>query len=221
MRRQGLFALAGVVALLVAAGSAPAQLRAGPPCSPSTIGRGFGGATSIHFFGPTPSPGSLAGRFPPPPSCPPKLSPVFVGAFVPVYHPYYYPYGAGYASNGGYGIPQNGYASSSYAPAGAGSSGPVLSAVQAGTTVRLDVWVPADADVWVGDQKLTQTGLQRRYVASLGPGTSTLEVTARWLKDGQLVTETRRVIVQAGELQSVNFPAPPAKDATTSSKPGR
>jgi uncharacterized protein (TIGR03000 family) len=60
-------------------------------------------------------------------------------------------------------------------------------AVPADTRAYLTVAVPADAQVWVGDQPTSQTGtVHQFYSPPLTPGQNfTYEIRARWREDGR------------------------------------
>ena len=91
----------------------------------------------------------------------------------------------------------------------------------ADASARIELQVPADAQVWFGGQKTTQTGT-RRYFESppLTSGrTYTYEVRASWKEDGREVTESRRLSIRAGDRLNASFPDPAkltvGKDANT------
>jgi uncharacterized protein (TIGR03000 family) len=74
--------------------------------------------------------------------------------------------------------------------------------------VQIDVRVPADAEIWFGDVKTTQTGTFRRFVSP--PVTPryeyTYEVRARWHQDGREVFHSHRITFHAGENVNIAFP---------------
>lgn len=71
----------------------------------------------------------------------------------------------------------------------------------------LNVHVPAEAKVYVNGMATTSTGVERRYVSNgLLPGFRyTYQLRAQVTRDGQSVTETKVVKLQAGESTSVEF----------------
>lgn len=77
-------------------------------------------------------------------------------------------------------------------------------------TVLLNVQVPANAKVWIDGAPTTSTGLQRTFVSPpLTPGREfTYEVKAQWTDNGQQVTRTRRIPVQAGQAVDINLQRP-------------
>lgn len=218
MRRHKTY-LATTAVLLLAANSAWAQLRGGFQAAPHcNLSPGFRGSLAdtafshghLPMFGANPLAPNRPVHFPA--LCPPRFPTLCCGNTLPVYVPIFVSYGNGY----GYGVPRNGaYAPVAPAPPPAALPPTLISGpAQAGTTIRLDVWVPADAEVWVGDQKLAGLGIMRRFVSgSLTPGIYTYEVTMRRWKDEQPVTETRKVIVQSGDWRSVDFTQPNAANA--------
>jgi uncharacterized protein (TIGR03000 family) len=76
-----------------------------------------------------------------------------------------------------------------------------------GNTATVQVTVPADAEVWFGNHKTSQTGTLRQFESPpLTPGqTYTYDVTASWMSNGQPVTQTRQVQVQGGKRSLLNF----------------
>ena len=74
---------------------------------------------------------------------------------------------------------------------------------------RVDVSVPAaDAEVWIEDTKMTQTGLTRTYsTPALAPGSDfNYDIAAQWLENGKPKKETQTVTVRSGETTRVTFP---------------
>jgi uncharacterized protein (TIGR03000 family) len=119
------------------------------------------------------------------------------------YNPWYYPgyyYSPGYYAYGG--LPsgyQAFYPSTVDAPAGVDQ------------VVHFNIRMPADAKIWFGEEKTTQTGSSREFVTPpLAPGNEyTYEVRAQWTENGRNVTQSRRVSVRAGERVSITFPEKP------------
>jgi uncharacterized protein (TIGR03000 family) len=74
--------------------------------------------------------------------------------------------------------------------------------------VLISVSVPADAEIWFDGSKTMQTGTIRRFVSpSIVPGYDyAYDVTAKWKENGREVTQSRRVVVHAGERVSIIFP---------------
>lgn len=80
----------------------------------------------------------------------------------------------------------------------------------------LTVWVPYNAKVTVNGMETRSTGSKRQFVSyGLKPGFSyKYEVRAEAVRNGQLETETRSVVLTAGERTSVAFGFnPKAKEA--------
>jgi uncharacterized protein (TIGR03000 family) len=75
------------------------------------------------------------------------------------------------------------------------------------TSATLTVQVPADARVFVNGLATTSTGTVRRYVSNgLREGFNyTYQVRAEIVRNGQTITETQTVKLQAGEAPSVEF----------------
>jgi uncharacterized protein (TIGR03000 family) len=76
-----------------------------------------------------------------------------------------------------------------------------------GTAVRINVRVPADAEVWVEGTKTTQTGARRTFVSPpLDPDeTYTYSVRARWRGADGEVDRTRKAQVNGGDEITLNF----------------
>jgi uncharacterized protein (TIGR03000 family) len=75
------------------------------------------------------------------------------------------------------------------------------------TSATLTVRVPADARVFVNGLATTSTGSVRRYVSNgLRDGYNyTYSIRAEIVRDGQTITETQAVKLQAGDAPSVEF----------------
>ncbi len=86
---------------------------------------------------------------------------------------------------------------------------PPLSAI-ADDTARVEVRLPADAELWFEGQKTAQTGSDRSFHSpELQPGENYVyNVHARWQADGKPVDETRKVTVHAGDHVVVNLTQP-------------
>jgi uncharacterized protein (TIGR03000 family) len=84
----------------------------------------------------------------------------------------------------------------------------VVPASNTGNTATVTLTVPSPtAEVWFGDHKTSQTGTTRQFVTPpLTPGqTYTYDVRATWMDNGQPVTQTRQVRVEAGKTSMVSF----------------
>jgi uncharacterized protein (TIGR03000 family) len=141
----------------------------------------------------------------------------------------YRSYGYGYPSYGyGYGYPSYGYGwggGFGYAPTYNNYYYPPTYSVQPQTspgvpyvagyapsaptsnTARVDIQVPANADLFIEGQKMTQTGARRSFVSpALEAGHKYIyTIKATWMEDGKPVTQQKQVTVQAGDRQSLLF----------------
>ena len=82
---------------------------------------------------------------------------------------------------------------------------------------RIQVEVPADAEVWMGQVKSSQTGTLRYFMTqALSDQDGTFDVRARWEEGGRLVEQVRRIMLRAGDRLSINFlpPGAPAVPST-------
>lgn len=88
-------------------------------------------------------------------------------------------------------------------------------------TVLLNVQVPANAKVWIDGAPTTSTGVQRSFVSpALTPGRQfTYEVKAQWQDNGQQVTRTRRIPVQAGQAVEINLQQPTQEEQRQQQRP--
>ena len=148
------------------------------------------------------------------------------GVGVNIYLGGIYPYGYGYY--GGY--PADYYAAPLVAPAlpfsitppppipgtitpPAGDPGAGAPPQPQDLAAHVAVKVPADAEVWFGQGKTSQTGATREFVSpALTPGKEfTYVIKARWLEGGKEVVQTRRVDVSAGSWKAVDFTRPAAE----------
>lgn len=86
---------------------------------------------------------------------------------------------------------------------------PVLVPVPGGPDVaRIDVQVPADAEVWIEDAPTAQTGPERHFVSPplLRGRRYAYQLRARWTENGKAVEQTRDLVVRAGEHAAARFP---------------
>ncbi len=83
---------------------------------------------------------------------------------------------------------------------------------EASDTVLITVRVPANAEILIDGNKMTQQGTLRQFVSpTLERGsTYSYEVQAKWTENGQEVNRTQKVEFQPGQQRSVDFlmPAP-------------
>jgi uncharacterized protein (TIGR03000 family) len=77
-------------------------------------------------------------------------------------------------------------------------------------TARLRILLPADAQLWLGDEKMSPSGSERLFVSpELTPGKPyNYRVKARWTQDGRSVEQTAKVKVYANKTTTVEFRAP-------------
>jgi uncharacterized protein (TIGR03000 family) len=141
------------------------------------------------------------------------------------------PYGCyGSACYGGWGAPGwacygccGGYASMAYAPGPvgimppAGEPGPMTGTKKKGpepdggeassaSRARLIVELPAGAQLYVDDKPVAAAGRKAFRTPELRPGASYYyEVRAEVMRDGQRVSETRRVVIRAGQVAREDF----------------
>jgi uncharacterized protein (TIGR03000 family) len=107
-------------------------------------------------------------------------------------------------------------------PHSQGIAQPVASPlVQGGTVAHITVQVPADAEVWIEDQKTQQSGGSRWFVSPPLARGQVFEyrIRARWKEDGKAVEQTQRLSVQAGEQLTVSFPTGGKKEVVTTPRP--
>ena len=118
-------------------------------------------------------------------------------------HPVYYYSAPAYT----YGAPADGY-QALYPPQSDAYLGYTSTRWPVNGAVLISVSVPADAGIWFDGSKTVQTGTLRRFVSPpIVPGHDyAYEVTAKWKEDGREVTQSRRVLVHAGERVSIIFP---------------
>jgi uncharacterized protein (TIGR03000 family) len=117
-------------------------------------------------------------------------------------------FGGGYGYDSGYSGYTSAYANPDYS---AGAQTQPVYTPDVSTTARLDIRVPADAQVWVEGVEMKQTGAFRQMISPpvLEPGkTYHYTVKATWNANGQPVTESRKINVQAGLASLVDFTKP-------------
>jgi uncharacterized protein (TIGR03000 family) len=80
-------------------------------------------------------------------------------------------------------------------------------ATTADNTARVEVYVPADAELWFEGHKTAQTGTDRFFRSpELQTGQDYVyDVQAHWVADGKAVDQTRKVTVHAGDRVVVDF----------------
>lgn len=83
------------------------------------------------------------------------------------------------------------------------------------------VEVPADAEVWIEDQKTQQAGTKREFISPTLERNMVYEyrIRARWTEQGQQVEQTQRISVQAGERPTVSFPTGDKKEIVSVPRP--
>jgi uncharacterized protein (TIGR03000 family) len=77
------------------------------------------------------------------------------------------------------------------------------------------VKVPANAEVWFDQTKMTSTGAVREYqTPSLAANRRySYEVQARWEENGRAITQTQTVWFMAGKHTVVTFPTSPGSSS--------
>jgi uncharacterized protein (TIGR03000 family) len=128
------------------------------------------------------------------------------------------PYGNYYWPSyyGGYAYPVYGDAAPSYAPAPVYQQRsyypPPQPATPAPATATIELYVPANAEVWFQGRKTNQTGTLRRFVTPPlnADAASSYELKVRWKDaDGQVQEQTRDVTVQPGSQIVLNLQEAP------------
>jgi uncharacterized protein (TIGR03000 family) len=71
----------------------------------------------------------------------------------------------------------------------------------------INVSVPAGADIWFGDTRMTMSGIRRQFVSPpITPGSDYVYVVrATWTEAGKNVAQSRRVLIHAGDVVNVTF----------------
>jgi uncharacterized protein (TIGR03000 family) len=148
-----------------------------------------------------------------------NFGPVSTGVSTFATNPYYNGYNAALAAQAsyfGFGAPPSPSYSmpmTSYvAFSRRGSPGNIATVAyeQPDLTARVDVRVPADAELWFDGHRTSQTGRDRTFHTpplEKGQGYH-YTVRARWVQDGEPVDQTQRVSVSAGSRTTVTFPKP-------------
>jgi uncharacterized protein (TIGR03000 family) len=140
-----------------------------------------------------------------------RFYPAYGGVVVSYSVPYYVPYYSYVPYYVPYYVPSDGrntdYASSYYDSTG--DAAVASASLPAHITVR----APANAEILFDGKKTDSTGGVREYeTPPLKPGKQyTYDVTARWEENGQLITQSQRVIVSAGSKTIVTFPIQPGQ----------
>jgi uncharacterized protein (TIGR03000 family) len=93
-------------------------------------------------------------------------------------------------------------------------------AAQPNRTTDITVNVPANAEVWFDESKMTSTGPVREYrTPLLAPKRRyTYEVRARWQENGREITQTQKVEISVGTHIDVTFPTPSGTEAGPGAK---
>src|SRR5207245_1964580 len=82
--------------------------------------------------------------------------------------------------------------------------------LQPDTPAHITVKAPADAQVRFNGTLTAATGTVREFESPpLAAGKYNYDIQARWIENGQEVTQTRQVEVTPGARVEVDFPAPP------------
>jgi uncharacterized protein (TIGR03000 family) len=78
-------------------------------------------------------------------------------------------------------------------------------------SATLTVRVPADAEIWFDEMKMTLTGMVREYVTPpLTPGQEySYMVRARWTAEGRVFDQTHKISFRPGQSILVDFLTPP------------
>ena len=116
----------------------------------------------------------------------------------------------GYGGTSFYGPDPSYSAAVAYQPREMANQDPAQSTPPPGydpTIASVFVHVPANAELWFGNQKMTQTGEFRQFqTPSLDPDEDySYEIRARWTKDGKTVDVKRKLVVRAGDRFGVDL----------------
>jgi uncharacterized protein (TIGR03000 family) len=86
---------------------------------------------------------------------------------------------------------------------------PVQTTSLASGPALVDVRVPANAEVWFDGVRMNLNGPRPLRSPALDSGVRySYDVHSRWMQDGQLVEQTRRIQVRAGDHAVVDFTRP-------------
>lgn len=127
---------------------------------------------------------------------------------------YYYtaPYSYGYSAPQIYTEPYAAVPSSTVPAQDSGTPGTIVPAsnVSSSNAALIEVRVPANAEVFVDGNKTQQTGATRLFESPpLKQGSRyAYEVEAKWMDNGKMVEQKRKVVVQAGERSQADFLQP-------------
>ncbi|OAI48392.1 hypothetical protein AYO44_07095 [Planctomycetaceae bacterium SCGC AG-212-F19] len=93
--------------------------------------------------------------------------------------------------------------------------------MQGEKVAHIIVDVPADAEVWIENQKTQQGGASRWFVSPALEPNQVYEyrIRARWTEQGQQVEQTQKISVQAGERATLGFPTGGKKEVVGSPGP--
>jgi uncharacterized protein (TIGR03000 family) len=88
---------------------------------------------------------------------------------------------------------------------------PAVPEVPQVNVVRIDVNLPADAELFIQNVKMPQAGTTRRFVSPpLEAGQNyTYAIRVVWKENDRELSETRKLRVRAGDHQSITFLSPP------------
>jgi uncharacterized protein (TIGR03000 family) len=95
-------------------------------------------------------------------------------------------------------------------PGAAGIQQASFASTQTGTSGRLSIKLPAEAEVWIGGQRTNQTGPLREFVSPpLEPGMAyNYQVRIRWIAAGKVFEDARTITVRAGAVSDVDLTHP-------------
>jgi uncharacterized protein (TIGR03000 family) len=128
------------------------------------------------------------------------------------YSPYYYstfensmPPNAGYYSPANSGYYYSPPATGGYSYGSLSSDdyyGTPTNATSTKRPVRINLRVPVDAKIWFDGNQTNQTGTARSFESPplAGGGESTYQIRIQWKQDGKDITQTRQIIVHAGDV---------------------
>jgi uncharacterized protein (TIGR03000 family) len=136
---------------------------------------------------------------------------IYYGAAMPMYYGNYYSSGVGTRAVSN--VSEAAYATPAYPIQEPNYNirypvSPPLAAIT-DNTARVDVRLPADAELWFEGQKTSQMGTERTFRSpDLEPKQDYVyNVRARWEADGKPMDQTRKVTVHAGDHVVVDFPS--------------